>query len=88
MLYVCYVLYAVLYVCVNCFVVCGCAVSGRCIHLCNSNVVSVVNMYLDHLKLCVYILLVYSQFFDMIGLPLHNIPSPGVLMKSIRVEFL
>ena len=28
---------------------CGCAVSGRYIHVCNSDVFSVVNMYLDHL---------------------------------------
>ena len=46
MLYVC----DVLYVCVDCFVVRGCAVSRRYIHVCNSGVFSVVNMYLDHLK--------------------------------------
>ena len=50
MWYVCDVLYAVLYIRVNCFVVCGCAVSRRYIHVCNSNVLSVVNVYLDHLK--------------------------------------
>ena len=46
-----------LYVRVNCFVVHGCAVSRRYINVCNSdvfsNVFSVVNMYLDHLKFCV-----------------------------------
>ena len=31
---------------------------------------------------------VYSPFSDRVGLPLHNIPSPGVLMKSIVAEFL
>ena len=47
------VLYAVLYVCVSCFVVRGCAVSRRYIHVCNCDMFSVVNVYLDHLKLCV-----------------------------------
>ena len=31
---------------------------------------------------------VYSPFFDRAGLPRHNIPSSGVLMKSIGEEFL
>ena len=55
MWYVCDVLYAILYVRVNCFVVHGCAVSRRYIHVhvCNSDVFSIVNMYLDHLMLCV-----------------------------------
>ena len=52
MWYVCDVLYAVLYVCVCCFVVCGCVVSRRYIHVCNCDVFSVVNMCLDHLKFC------------------------------------
>ena len=52
MCYVCDVLYAVLYVRVNCFIVRECAVSRRYINVCNSDVFSVVNMYLDHLKLC------------------------------------
>ena len=30
----------------------GCAVSRKYIHVCNSDVFIVVNMYLDHLKLC------------------------------------
>ena len=38
------------YVCVNCFVVRGCAVSRSYINICNSDVFSVVNMYLDHFK--------------------------------------
>ena len=29
----------------------------------------------------------YSPFSDGVGLPLHNIPSSGVLMKSIGAEF-
>ena len=43
-------LYVVLYVSVNCFVVRGCAVSGRYINVCDRDVLSVGNMYLDYLK--------------------------------------
>ena len=50
MWYVRDVLYAVLYVRVNCFVVRGCAISRRYKNVCNSDVFRVVNMYLDHLK--------------------------------------
>ena len=39
-----------LYYRVNCFVVRGCAVSRRYIHVFNCDMFSVVNMYLDHLK--------------------------------------
>ena len=53
MWYVCDVLYAVLYVRVSCFVVCGCAVSRRYINVCNCDTFSVVNVYLGHLKFCV-----------------------------------
>ena len=53
MWYVSDVLYAVLYVCVCCFVVCGCAVSRRYIDVCYCDIFSVVNVYLDYLKFCV-----------------------------------
>ena len=53
MWYVCDVLYAVLYVCVCCFVVCGCAVSRRYIDVRYCDLFSVVYVYLAHLKLCV-----------------------------------
>ena len=43
-------MYAVLYVRVNCFVVHGCAVSIKDINVCNSDMFSVVNMYLAQLK--------------------------------------
>ena len=45
MWYVCDVLYAVLYVCVCCFVVCGCTVSRRYIDVCYCDMFSVVNVY-------------------------------------------
>ena len=53
MWYVCDVLYAVLYIRVSCFVVHGCAVSRRYINVCNCDIFSVVNVYLDLLKFCV-----------------------------------
>ena len=53
MWYVRDVLYAVLYVRVSCFVMRGCGVSRRYIHVCYCDVFSVVNVHLDHLKLCV-----------------------------------
>ena len=53
MWYVCDGLYAVLYVCVCCFVVFGCADSRRYIDVYYCDMFSVVNVYLDHLKCCV-----------------------------------
>ena len=53
MCYVCDILYAVLYVRVSCFVVRGCAVTNRYINVCNCDMFSVVNVYLDHLKFSV-----------------------------------
>ena len=53
MWYVCDVSYAVLYVCVSCFVVRGCAVLRRYINVCYCDMFSVVNVYHDHLKFCV-----------------------------------
>ena len=35
-----------------------------------------------------YILSVYSPFSDRVGLPPHNAPFPGVLMKSIGAAFI
>ena len=53
MWYVRDVLYAVLYVRVSCFVVCGCGVTRRYVDVCYCDMFSVVNVYLDHLKFCV-----------------------------------
>ena len=53
MWYVCDLLYAVVYVWVCCFVVCGCAVLRRYVDVCYCDMFSVINVYLDHLKLCV-----------------------------------
>ena len=62
MWYVCNVLYAVLYVCVCCFVVCGCAVSRRYVYICYCDMFSV---YLDHLKFCV--VCVYGRRYACCG---------------------
>ena len=43
----------VLYVCVCCSVVRGCAVSRRYIDVCYCDMFSVVNVYRNHLKFCV-----------------------------------
>ena len=53
MWYACDVLYAVLFVCVFCFVVWGCAVSRRYVYVCYCDMFSAVNVYLDNLKFCV-----------------------------------
>ena len=46
-----------LYVCVSCFVVRGCGVSRRYIYACYCDMFSVINVYLDHLKFCVCVLI-------------------------------
>ena len=54
MWYVCDVRYAVLYVCVSCFVVRGCAVLWRrYIAVCYCDRFSDVNVYVDQFKFCV-----------------------------------
>ena len=42
------------------------------------------NQFLSYIE---YILSFYSPFSDRVGLPLHNTPFPGVLMKSIGAVF-
>ena len=39
------------------------------------------------MKLSLSLSSLHSPFSDGVGLPLHNSPSSGVLMKSIRAEF-
>ena len=36
----------------------------------------------------IYISSAYSPFSDRVGLPLHCIPSPGVVMKSIGINHM
>ena len=54
MWYVWDVMYAVLYVRVSGFVLRGCAVSRTYTNVCNCDIFSVVNVYHDHLKFCLY----------------------------------
>ena len=75
--YVCDMLYAVLYVRLICFLVRGCAVSMRSIHVCNSDMFSIVNLYLHHVKLCV--VCIYSRGMPVlvnVMLCLMNVMSP------------
>ena len=65
MWYVCDALYAVLCVRVSSFLVRGCAVTRRYIHICNCDMFSVVKVYLDHLKfyaVCINGRIVNKQF--------------------------
>ena len=64
---VCDVLYAVLYVRVSCSVVRGCAVSRRYIDVCNCDVFSVVNVYLDHFKFCVVCVFIVEGMWDVLN---------------------
>ena len=87
MWYVPDVLYAVLYVRVDCFVVrgCGCGVSRRYIDVCYCDVFSVVNVYLDHLMLCVLIVEVMSVVVNvMLSLMSVMSPPPALCNLSVR----
>ena len=77
MWYVRNVLYAVLYVRVSCFVVCGCAVSRRYINVCNCAMFSVVYVYLYHLKFCVVCMMgEYMSVVMNVMLSLMSVMSP------------
>ena len=85
MWYVPDVLYAVLYVRVDCFVVRGCGVSRRYIDVCYCDVFSVVNVYLDHLMLCVLIVEVMSVVVNvMLSLMSVMSPPPALCHLSVR----
>ena len=85
MWYVCDVLYAVLYVCVCCFVVRGCVVSRRYIDVCYCDMFSVVNVYLDHLKLCVLMVDCMSVVVNvMLSLMSVMSQSPALCNLSLR----
>ena len=75
MWYVRDVLYAVLYVRVSWFVVRGCGVSRRYIDVCYCDMFSVVNVYLDHLKLCVLLVKDMSVVVNVM-LSLMSVTSP------------
>ena len=70
---------SVLYVRVSCFVVCGCAVSRRYINVCNCDMFSVVNVYLDHLNLKFCVVYIYGRGMSVVVnvmLSLMSVMSP------------
>ena len=90
MWYVCDVLYAVLYVRISCFVVRGCAVSRRYIHVCNCDMFSVVNVYLYHLKssvLCVLMVEGMSVVVNVI-FSLMSVMSPAPTLYNLSARIV
>ena len=85
MWYVCDGLYAVLYVRVNCFVVCGYADSRRYINACISDVCSVTNVYHNHLKFCILMVEGMSVIVNVM-LSLTSLKSPPLDLCNILVH--
>ena len=83
------VLYAVLYVRVSCFVVCGCGVSRRYIDVCYCDMFSVVNVYLDHLKF--YVVCINSRRYvccsecDVVSNECNE-PTSCLVQLSVRTD--
>ena len=72
-----------LYICVSCFVVRGCAVSRRYINVCNCNMFSVVNVYLDHLKFCVLLVEGMSVVVNVMYSLMSVMSSPPALCNLL-----
>ena len=86
MCYVCDVLYAVLYVCVCCFVVRGCAVSRMYIYVCYCNMFSVVNVYLDHCSSVLCVLMVDGMSVVVnVMLSLMSVMSPPPALCNLSL---
>ena len=85
MWYVCDVLYVVFYVHDSCFVVRVCAVLRRYIDACKCDVFSVVNVYLDHLKLCVLMADDMSVVVNVM-LSLMSVMSPPPVLCNLSVS--
>ena len=86
MWYVCDVLYAVLYVCVSCFVVRRCAVLSRYIDVCNCDMFSVVNVYHYHLSFCVVCIKVEGMSVMVnVMLSLMIVMSPPLALCNLSV---
>ena len=73
-----------LYVRVNCSVVHGCAVSWWYINHCKTDVFSVVNMYLGHLKFCV--VCNNGQRYVNVMLSLTSVISPPPVLSDLSVR--
>ena len=64
------------------FSVRGCAVSRKYINVCDSDVCSVVNMYLDHLELCV--VCINRRRYAMLSLISVMSPPHALCNLSVR----
>ena len=85
MWYICGVLHAVLYVRVSWFIVHGCAVSRKYINVCNCDMFSVVNLYLDHLKFCAVLLMVEDMSVVVnVMLSLMSVMNPPMPYATYR----
>ena len=87
MWYVCDVLYAVLYVRVSYFVVCGCGVSRRYINVYYCYMFSVVNVYLDNLKLCVLMIECMSVLVNVMLSLMSVMRPPPVCVHCCEVMY-
>ena len=85
MWYVRDVLYAVLYVRVSCFVVHGCGVSRRYINVCNCDMFSVVNVYLDHLMFCL-VCINGRRYVLNVMLPIMSVMIPPAALCNLSVR--
>ena len=86
MWYVRGVLYAVLYVRVSCFVVRGRGVSRRYIDVCYCDMFSVVNVYLDHLKFCVFCINSRRYVCCSVMLSLMSVMSPPSALCNLSAR--
>ena len=87
MWYVRDVLYAVLYVRVSCFVERGCGVSRRYIDVCYCDMFSVVNVYLDHLKYVLCVLMVEGMSVVVtVMLSLMSLMSPPPALCNLSAR--
>ena len=76
-----------LYVRVSCFVVRGCAVSRRYIKVCNCDMLCVVNVYLDHLKFYVCVLMVEGiSVVVNVMLSLMSVMSPPPVLCNLSAR--
>ena len=88
MWYVCDVLYAVLYVRVSCLVVRGCAVSRRYINVCNCDMFSAVNVYLDPFEVLCLCVLMFAGMSVVVNvmLSLMSVMSPPAALCNLSAR--
>ena len=66
----------------------NCAVSRRYIHVCNCDMFSVVNVYLDHLKFCVVCINGFEGMSVVVNvmLSLKSVMSPPPAFRIRRIK--